>query len=230
VRHPQHEDYWGNVNPIGPRACYDEGKRAAETLTFDFVRGSRVAASVARIFNTYGPRMREDDGRVVSNVVVQALSGRDVTIYGSGQQTRSFCYVDDMIEGLVRLERVAGRGDDHPGPVNLGNPVEVTVAEIVARVLGMTGSRSKIEHLPLPVDDPRRRRPDVRLAEKLLDWRPTVGLDAGLERTIAWFEGVGVSDRRVAGRTANQPGRSRRKEQRATAGPATAAATTIAAE
>lgn len=197
-RHPQREDYFGNVNPTGPRACYDEGKRAAETLTFDYVRRGRVSAAVARIFNTYGPRMREDDGRVVSNVVVQALAGRDVTVYGDGSQTRSFCYVADLIEGLLRLERAAATGAGHPGPVNLGNPVEVTVAELVTRIVARTGSASQVVHLPLPKDDPRRRRPDIGLARRLLGWEPKVPLETGLEHTIAWFAARGADAARIA--------------------------------
>ncbi|MGG5809367.1 UDP-glucuronic acid decarboxylase family protein [Falsiroseomonas sp. CW058] len=182
--HPQREDYWGHVNPTGPRACYDEGKRAAETLSFDYQRAGRAEVRVARIFNTYGPRMRADDGRVVSNVVTQALAGDDITIYGDGTQTRSFCYVDDLVDGLARLCRL-----DPPPPsaVNLGNPVELNVAELVERVVAMTGSRSAVVRRPLPVDDPRRRRPDISLARRLLGWQPRVDLDAGLKSTIAWF-------------------------------------------
>jgi UDP-glucuronate decarboxylase len=182
--HPQPETYWGNVNPTGPRACYDEGKRAAETLTFDFERAGRVEVRVARIFNTYGPRMRADDGRVVSNVVCQALAGEDITVYGDGLQTRSFCYVSDLVDGFMRLMAYDGK---LPGPVNLGNPVELTVGDLVKRVMAMTGSRSKVVNRPLPVDDPRRRRPDIARAAKYLGWSPKTNLDVGLKATIAWF-------------------------------------------
>jgi UDP-glucuronate decarboxylase len=183
--HPQTEAYRGCVNPIGPRACYDEGKRAAETLAFDYLRAGRVAVRVARIFNTYGPRMRADDGRVVSNVVTQALAGRDITIYGDGGQTRSFCYVDDLVSGLLRLLAL---DPQPPGPVNLGNPEELRVSELVERVLMLTRSRSAVVRRPLPVDDPRRRRPDITLAKRLLGWQPRTGLVAGLKATIGWFE------------------------------------------
>jgi UDP-glucuronate decarboxylase len=182
--HPQREIYWGNVNPTGPRACYDEGKRAAEALAFDFARLGRCEVRVARIFNTYGPRMAPDDGRVVSNVVTQALAGEDITVYGDGSQTRSFCYVDDLVSGLVQLMEHEGA---LPGPVNLGNPVELTVGDLVERVLAMTGSRSAIVRMPLPVDDPRRRRPDITRAAELLGWSPQTPLEAGLHATIAWF-------------------------------------------
>jgi UDP-glucuronate decarboxylase len=182
--HPQKETYWGNVNPTGPRACYDEGKRAAETLTFDFARSERVDVRVARIFNTYGPRMRADDGRVVSNVICQALAGDDITIYGDGSQTRSFCYVSDLVEGFMRLMAYQG---EFPGAVNLGNPVELTVDDLAKRVLAMTGSSSAIVRRPLPVDDPRRRRPDISLAKQLLGWVPRTSLDTGLKATVAWF-------------------------------------------
>jgi len=183
--HPQTEDYRGWVSCTGPRACYDEGKRAAETLAFDFLRAHRADVRVARIFNTYGPRMRCDDGRIVSNVVCQALSGDDITIYGDGSQTRSFCYVDDLLEGLMRLmesDRAVGM------PVNLGNPNELTVRELADMVVAMTGTRSRIVYAPLPEDDPRRRKPDISRAIDLLGWRPTVDLEQGLEATIAWFE------------------------------------------
>jgi UDP-glucuronate decarboxylase len=186
--HPQKESYWGHVNPTGPRACYDEGKRAAEALTFDYARARRAEVRVARIFNTYGPRMRADDGRVVSNVVNQALQGEDITVYGDGSQTRSFCYVDDLVDGLVRLMAAEGRT---VGPVNLGNPVELTVGDLVERVLAMTGSGSRVVRRPLPVDDPRRRRPDISLAASLLGWAPRTSLEAGLRETIAWFSGIG---------------------------------------
>jgi len=182
--HPQTESYWGNVNPTGPRACYDEGKRAAETLTFDFERSGRAEVRVARIFNTYGPRMRADDGRVVSNVICQALAGDDITVYGDGSQTRSFCYVSDLIDGFMRLMAYDGV---LPGPVNLGNPVELTVGDLANRVLSMTGSSSRIVRRPLPVDDPRRRRPDITRARQLLGWNPATSLESGLKATIAWF-------------------------------------------
>ena len=182
--HPQAESYWGHVNPTGPRACYDEGKRAAETLTFDYARAGKVRIRVARIFNTYGPRMRADDGRVVSNVVSQALNGDDITVYGSGEQTRSFCYVDDLIAGLGKLMEYEG---SFCGAINLGNPVELRVTELVARVLALTKSRSRIVSRPLPIDDPQRRRPDISLARRLLGWSPQVPLETGLQRTIAYF-------------------------------------------
>ncbi|HEX8841139.1 MAG TPA: UDP-glucuronic acid decarboxylase family protein [Sphingomicrobium sp.] len=183
--HPQTEDYRGSVSCTGPRACYDEGKRAAETLAFDFLRAHRADIRVARIFNTYGPRMRCDDGRVVSNIVCQALSGDEITIYGDGSQTRSFCYVDDLIEGLMRLmdsERAVGV------PVNLGNPRELTVRELVDLVVALTGTASKIVYRPLPEDDPTRRKPDISRAIDLLGWEPRVDLEQGLEATIEWFE------------------------------------------
>jgi UDP-glucuronate decarboxylase len=182
--HPQPESYRGNVNATGPRACYDEGKRAAEALAFDFQRARRAEVRVARIFNTYGPRMRADDGRVVSNVISQALAGADITVYGDGSQTRSFCYVDDMVEGLLRLMAYEG---EQPGAVNLGNPVELTVGDLVRRVLALTRSRSAVVHGPLPVDDPRRRRPDITKASRLLGWHPRTQLAAGLRATVAWF-------------------------------------------
>ena len=183
--HPQTEDYRGWVNCTGPRACYDEGKRAAETLAFDFLRAHRADVRVARIFNTYGPRMRCDDGRVVSNIVCQALSGDDITVYGDGTQTRSFCYVDDMIEGLTRLmgsDRAIGM------PVNLGNPNELTIRQLVDIVVALTGADSRVVYRSLPEDDPQRRKPDISRASKLLDWRPAVDLEQGLEATIAWFQ------------------------------------------
>jgi UDP-glucuronate decarboxylase len=182
--HPQQESYWGHVNPTGPRACYDEGKRAAETLTFDYARRGRGEVRVARIFNTYGPRMRADDGRVVSNVITQALAGDDITIYGTGEQTRSFCYVDDLVEGLMRLMTYDG---EYFGAINLGNPVELTVSDLVTRVLRLTGSQSRVVNCPLPVDDPQRRRPDISLASKILGWSPRVALERGLKKTIAHF-------------------------------------------
>lgn len=182
--HPQRESYWGNVNPTGPRACYDEGKRAAETLTFDFHRAGKADVRVARIFNTYGPRMRADDGRVVSNAVTQALAGEDITIYGSGDQTRSFCYVDDLVDGLLRL---IGHEKDYRGPINLGNPNELRVKDLTDLVVEMTGTPSAIVFRPLPVDDPRRRRPDITLAQDVLGWAPRVPLAEGLRKTIDHF-------------------------------------------
>src|SRR4051812_1063340 len=182
--HPQIENYWGNVNPTGPRACYDEGKRAAETLSFDFERAGRADVRVARVFNTYGPRMRADDGRVVSNVICQALAGEDITVYGDVRQTRSFCYAPDLIDGLMRLMAFEGT---LPGPVNLGNPVELTVGDLVERALALTGSQSVVVTRPLPVDDPRRRRPDIARAAKFLGWTPRTPLEKGLKATITWF-------------------------------------------
>jgi len=183
--HPQTEGYWGNVNPIGIRSCYDEGKRAAETLFADYRRQYGVDSKLARIFNTYGPNMRPDDGRVVSNFIVQALRGHDLTMFGDGEQTRSFCYVDDLVDGLRRLVATpAGFG----GPVNLGNPVEFTIAELAAEVLEITGSRSRIVRRPLPEDDPRQRQPDITMAQEALDWTPRVELRQGLERTVAYFD------------------------------------------
>ena len=193
--HPQREDYWGHVNPIGVRSCYDEGKRCAETLFFDYRRQHGLAIKVARIFNTYGPHMHPDDGRVVSNFIVQALRGRDITIFGDGRQTRSFCYVDDLIEGFVRLMRTP---DSVTGPVNLGNPGEFTMLELAERVLALTGSSSRIVHRPLPQDDPRQRRPDISEANAVLDWQPRVGLDEGLRRTIAYFESLLASGMAIA--------------------------------
>ena len=185
--HPQTEDYRGNVNPIGPRACYDEGKRCAETLFFDYHRQNRVNIRVVRIFNTYGPRMHPDDGRVVSNFIMAALQNRDITVYGDGAQTRSFCYVDDMIDGFVRMMNA---DDDFTGPVNLGNPHEMTVLELAKAVIDLTGSRSKIVFRPLPADDPRQRRPDITLARERLGWQPGVGLAEGLEKTVRYFEAL----------------------------------------
>lgn len=185
--HPQVETYWGNVNPFGPRACYDEGKRCAETLFFDFHKSFGTEIKIVRIFNTYGPRMRPDDGRVVSNFIVQALRGEDITIYGDGSQTRSFCYVDDLIEGFIRMMAV----DAHvTGPINLGNPVEFTIGELANAVVALTGSRSAIVHHALPVDDPRQRRPDITRAGRELDWQPKTQLIEGLEKTIAYFESL----------------------------------------
>lgn len=183
--HPQPEEYRGNVNTTGPRACYDEGKRCAETLYFDFARVYGLNIKVARIFNTYGPNMQEDDGRAVSNFIVQALQGQDITIFGEGRQTRSFCYVADLIDGFVRL-----MDSDAPflGPVNLGNPAEITVHELADLILDLTGSRSRIVYKPMPADDPSRRRPDISLAKDVLDWSPQTDLEAGLEQTITYFE------------------------------------------
>lgn len=183
--HPQTEEYWGNVNPIGPRSCYDEGKRSAETLFFDYRRQHGLDIKVARIFNTYGPRMHADDGRVVSNFIVQALRGDDLTIYGDGSQTRSFCYVDDLIDGLVRLMDTP---EGFTGPVNLGNPAEMTVRELAERVLELTGSRSRIVQRELPQDDPVQRQPDIALARRALAWEPSVALEDGLRETIAYFD------------------------------------------
>jgi len=184
LEHPQTESYWGNVNPIGPRACYDEGKRCAETLFFDYHRQHQVAIRVARIFNTYGPRMHARDGRVVSNFIVQALAGEDITLYGDGSQTRSFCYIDDMVDALLALIQ----HDDLIGPVNLGNPVEFTILELAEIVLRLTGSRSKLVMMPLPTDDPCQRQPDISLAQAQLGWQPKVGLEDGLKETIAYFK------------------------------------------
>ena len=182
--HPQTEDYRGNVNPLGPRACYDEGKRCAETLFFDYYRQHKTAIKVVRIFNTYGPRMHPNDGRVVSNFIVQALQGKDITLYGDGSQTRAFCYVDDLIEGFVRM---MATGPEITGPINIGNPHEIPVRELAERVIGLTGSRSRIVHRPLPVDDPLQRCPDITLATSVLGWKPTVDLDTGLKQTAAFF-------------------------------------------
>lgn len=182
--HPQVEAYWGRVNPVGPRACYDEGKRCAETLFFDYHRQHGLSIKVARIFNTYGPRMHPNDGRVVSNFIMQALRGEPITLYGQGAQTRSFCYVDDLVEGLIRLMATPG---DFTGPVNLGNPNEFTIRELAERVLALTGSTSRLVECPLPQDDPRQRRPDIALARQALGWQPGVELADGLPRTIAYF-------------------------------------------
>jgi UDP-glucuronate decarboxylase len=183
--HPQTEEYWGNVNPVGPRSCYDEGKRCAETLFFDYWRQHKLRIKVARIFNTYGPRMHPNDGRVVSNFIVQALLGRDITIYGDGKQTRAFCYVDDLIEGLDRLMQSA---NEVTGPINLGNPQEFTMLDLAAAVIDLTGARSKIVHRPLPKDDPRQRNPDISKARKVLKWEPHTPLKEGLAKTISYFD------------------------------------------
>jgi UDP-glucuronate decarboxylase len=182
--HPQPESYWGNVNPIGRRSCYDEGKRVAETLFFDYHRENKVDIRIVRIFNTYGPRMHPNDGRVVSNFIVQALRGEDLTVYGDGAQTRSFCYVDDLIEGFVRLMNQ----DKTVGPVNIGNPGEFTMLQLAELTLKLVGGSSKIVHKPLPTDDPKQRRPDITLAQSVLKWQPTVELEEGLQRTIAYFK------------------------------------------
>jgi len=182
--HPQTEDYWGHVNPIGIRSCYDEGKRCAETLFFDYRRQHNLAIKVARIFNTYGPRMHPNDGRVVSNFIVQALAGEPITIFGEGQQSRSFCFVDDLVDGLIRL---MGTPEDFTGPVNLGNPNEFTILQLAERIIALTGSRSTLVRLPLPQDDPRQRQPDIGLAKAQLGWTPKVELDEGLAATIAYF-------------------------------------------
>jgi UDP-glucuronate decarboxylase len=182
--HPQHEEYWGHVNPIGLRSCYDEGKRCAETLFFDYHRQHRMPIKVARIFNTYGPRMHPNDGRVVSNFIIQALTGGDITVYGDGRQTRSFCYCDDLVDGLVRL---MATGDDVTGPINLGNPSEITIRDLAETILKLTASRSRIVSRPLPLDDPRQRCPDIAKAQSLLGWTPKVPLEDGLKETVAYF-------------------------------------------
>jgi UDP-glucuronate decarboxylase len=186
AEHPQRETYWGHVNPIGLRSCYDEGKRVAETLMMDYYRQNQVDIQIARIFNTYGPRMMQDDGRVVSNFIVQALRNRPITVYGMGRQTRSFCYVDDLIDGLARLMACP----KFVGPVNLGNPTEFTILELARKIIMLTGSRSKIVYKPLPSDDPRQRCPDISLARKTLKWKPKTPLSEGLSKTIAYFEKV----------------------------------------
>jgi len=185
TEHPQKETYWGNVNPLGPRACYDEGKRAAETLFMDYHRQNGVKIKIIRIFNTYGPRMHPNDGRVVSNFIVQALQNKPITVYGDGSQTRSFQYVDDLIEGAIRM---MNSSDDFIGPVNIGNPEEFTILELATKVIEMTGSKSKIEFLPLPQDDPLKRKPDITLAKEKLKWEPTVKLEKGLAKTIDYFD------------------------------------------
>ncbi|MFO0991229.1 MAG: UDP-glucuronic acid decarboxylase family protein [Hyphomicrobiales bacterium] len=185
--HPQPEEYWGNVNPIGPRSCYDEGKRCAETLFFDYYRQHQLAIKVVRIFNTYGPRMHPKDGRVVSNFIMQALAGEDITIYGDGAQTRSFCFVDDLIEGFVRM---MASPKDVTGPVNFGNPVEFTMIELAEQILKLTNSKSKLKHMPLPVDDPKHRRPDISRARSTLGWEPKVPLAEGLRQTVDYFRNL----------------------------------------
>ena len=185
--HPQPESYWGKVNPIGPRSCYDEGKRCAETLFFDYHRQHELRIKVARIFNTYGPRMHPNDGRVISNFIVQALSNKDITVFGDGLQTRSFCYVDDLIEGLIRM---MDSPDDFTGPVNLGNPNEFSVLELAKKIIETTGSKSKIVFRPLPQDDPCRRQPDISLAKEKLDWEPVIKLDEGLKKTVEYFDKI----------------------------------------
>jgi len=183
--HPQAEDYWGHVNPIGMRSCYDEGKRCAETLFFDYLRQHKLRIKVARIFNTYGPRMHPNDGRVVSNFIMQALKGEPITVYGEGIQTRSFCYVDDLVESLVRLMATS---DDFTGPVNVGNPKEFSIRELAERVVALTGSRSKLVFKPLPSDDPMQRQPDITVAHRVLEWQPKVELEEGLRKTVAYFQ------------------------------------------
>jgi len=182
--HPQREDYWGHVNPIGIRSCYDEGKRCAETLFFDYHRQNQVRIKVARIFNTYGPRMHPNDGRVVSNFIVQALRNDPITIYGDGRQTRSFCYVNDLVDGLISL---MNSPDEVTGPINLGNPGEFTMLELAEKVIALAGSKSKLNFMPLPADDPKQRQPDITLANKVLNWKPTIALDQGLAQTITYF-------------------------------------------
>ena len=184
--HPQTEDYWGNVNPIGIRSCYDEGKRCAETLFFDYYREHNLKIKVARIFNTYGPNMHPNDGRVVSNFIIQALKGEDITIYGDGSQSRSFCYVDELIDGFIRLMA----SDDFTGPVNLGNPVEFTIKELAEKIIEMTNSKSKLSLNPLPQDDPKQRQPDITLAKKELNWEPKIKLEEGLKKTISYFDAL----------------------------------------
>ena len=185
IIHPQTESYWGNVNPIGPRACYDEGKRCAETLFFDYYRQHNIPIRVARIFNTYGPRMHPNDGRVVSNFIVQALKGESITIYGDGQQSRAFCFVDDLVEGLIRLMAAP---DEVTGPINLGNPGEFTMLELAEKIIKLSGSKSELVFEPLPADDPKQRQPDIEVAKNILGWQPSIKLDDGLKQTIAYFD------------------------------------------
>jgi UDP-glucuronate decarboxylase len=198
--HPQTEDYWGHVNPVGPRSCYDEGKRCAETLFFDYWRQHRLQIKVARIFNTYGPRMHPNDGRVVSNFIVQSLLGRDITVYGEGLQTRSFCYVDDLIDGLVRLMATSA---EVTGPINIGNPSEFKIIELAQMVIDLVGSRSQIVRRPLPENDPKQRQPDISRAQELLDWKPHIALKEGLIKTIAYFERL-LSDRNLRAQLAKE--------------------------
>jgi UDP-glucuronate decarboxylase len=190
--HPQNEDYWGNVNPIGIRSCYDEGKRVAETLMMDYHRQNNVDIRILRIFNTYGPRMAENDGRVVSNFIIQALNGENITVYGDGEQTRSFCYVDDLVEGMIRMMECYG----FIGPVNMGNPAETSILEFARRIISLTGSRSEVVFRPLPADDPRQRQPDITMARKELGWEPHVDIETGLKKTIEYFAAL-----RTAGRS-----------------------------
>ena len=185
LMHPQQEDYWGNVNPIGPRSCYDEGKRCAETLFFDYYRQHKLPIKVVRIFNTYGPKMHPNDGRVVSNFIIQALKNQDITVYGSGKQTRSFCYVDDLIDGMIRMMNTPA---DVTGPVNLGNPVEFTILELAEKIIELTNSSSKVIFKELPANDPQQRKPDIERAKSLLNWAPRVDLERGLKHTIKYFE------------------------------------------
>ncbi|HEX5211653.1 MAG TPA: UDP-glucuronic acid decarboxylase family protein [Pseudolabrys sp.] len=199
--HPQGEDYWGHVNPIGPRSCYDEGKRCAETLFFDYWRQNTLRIKVVRIFNTYGPRMHPNDGRVVSNFIVQALLGKDITVYGDGKQTRAFCYVDDMIDALVRM---MATGDDVTGPINVGDPTEFSMLDLAKLVVDLVGTRAKIVHRPRPTDDPRQRRPDISLAQKHLGWAPRTPLKEGLARTIAYFDKL-LSDAAVREALISEP-------------------------
>ena len=194
TQHPQTEEYWGNVNPIGPRSCYDEGKRCAETLCFDYHRQHDLRIKVVRIFNTYGPRMHPNDGRVVSNFIVQALKGEPITIYGDGRQTRSFCYVDDLIEGFLRL---MATDDTVTGPINIGNPGEFTILELAEKVIALTGSKSDLVHRPLPENDPIQRQPDITKARSVLGWEPTVALDDGLKKTIAFFDALLLENARA---------------------------------
>jgi UDP-glucuronate decarboxylase len=184
--HPQDESYWGHVNPIGPRSCYDEGKRCAETLFFDYYHQDKVQIKIARIFNTYGPRMYPNDGRVISNFIMQSLTGEDITIYGDGLQSRSFCYVHDLVSGLIRLMDTP---DGFTGPVNLGNPVEITILDLAQKIIKLTGSKSRIVHKPLPVDDPRKRQPNIEFARQHLNWEPKVEFEVGLPKTIEYFKG-----------------------------------------
>jgi UDP-glucuronate decarboxylase len=207
--HPQTEDYRGNVNPLGPRACYDEGKRCAETLFFDYHRQHKVSIKVARIFNTYGPRMHPNDGRVVSNFIVQALKGEDITLYGDGGQTRAFCYVEDLVDGLIRL---MGTAPDFVGPINIGNPHELPVRALAEQIIALTNSRSKIVRRLLPQDDPMQRCPDITLARQVLDWEPKVPLEEGLRRTIAYFDAL-LSEPLDGSGTRTGPGKARREKR-----------------